>query len=323
MLLNYPGLSHYSSTTDPTLSHFADQIGLFHSYLRIMYGNGTTPVIDSLLGVKYILYNTGSSLESLPSEYTALWTDGNVTAYKNPYALPLAIMTHNPSKATLDSGNPFLSQNSILSDLTGEDIKTFRTLDAKITSDSDGFIYAEIPISAGSKVYMLSYGGYYYLNDMPGQDNHLFQGCVLLPISPVDTTYKLKMWSSTGVVPQFAAFSMNELARSYEALAKYGYAVQSDTASHLSINVTADAQHTQLMLTIPYNKGWSAWVDGKKHDTTSRYGALLSVDLTPGIHHIELRYVPSGLILGAIISIISLFMLTLWLILFRRNSVHR
>ncbi|HNW87690.1 MAG TPA: YfhO family protein [Candidatus Limiplasma sp.] len=323
MSLDYPGLSHYSSATNPTVARFADQIGLYHSYLRVLYGNGTTPVLDSLLGVKYILYNTEASLESLPSDYTALWTDGMITAYQNPYALPLAMMTPRQSKATLDSGNPFLSQNSILSDLTGEDIQAFIPLDAKITSDGDGFVYAEIPIAAGAKVYMLSYGSYYYLNELPGQDEHLFQGCVLLPISKVDTTYHLKMWSSTGIAPQFATFSMDALASSYKQLAKYGYEVQSDTASHLSINVTADDQHTQLMLTIPYHQGWTAWVDGKKQSTLSKYGALLSVELTPGNHHVELRFMPSGLLAGAIISGVSLFLLALRLILLRRKALRR
>ena len=130
------------------------------------------------------------------------------------------------------------------------------------------------------------------------------------------------MWSDTGIAPQFATFSINEMRRGYELIAKYGYVVHSDTASHLSMDVTADEQHTQLMLTVPYNTGWSAWVDGQKHDVTSRYGALLSLDVTPGLHHIEFRYLPSGFVLGAIVSGISLLILLGWLFVLRRISAH-
>ncbi len=320
--LDYPGLSHYSSAVNTAVSRFADQIGLYHSYLRILYGSGTTPVLDSLLGVKYILFDPDASLEGLPAEYTALWTNGKITAYQNPYALPLAMLVPGMSDAALDSGNPFLTQNAILSDLTGADIRAFVPLEATVTKDDGGFVYAEFPVAAGERIYLSSSGGYYYLNDLPGQDNARFQGCVLLPVSPVDTTYRLKMWSGTGAEPLFAVFHIEELARGYRQLAARAYEVKSDTASHLSLDVTADGQYTQLLLTVPYDRGWSVWVDGRKRETASRYEALLAVNLEPGAHHVEFRYVPAGLVPGAVVSLASLILCILWMLSYRGGGLR-
>ncbi len=319
MTLNYPGLSHYSSATDTSVMQFADQIGLYHSYLRVIYGSGTTPVLDSLLGVRYLLFDPKMAIEKLPTEYTPLWTEDSITVYRNPFALPLALMAPVTDGVTLDADQPFQSQNAILSDLTGQAIQAFSPVEAKFTDDEDGFIYADIPVKKGERVYMLSSGSYYYLNDLPGQDQQRFQGCVLLPISQSDTVYHLKMWSGTGIKPQFATFSMDELKRAYQQLATRGVAVTSDTASHLTLNVTADDVNRQLLLTVPYNKGWSVWVDGVKQTTTSRYKALLAVDVSPGSHRIALKYLPVGLIPGAMISAASMIFIAVWLIVRRRK----
>lgn len=320
MTLNYPGLSHFSSATDTTVTQFADQIGLYHSYLRVIYGSGTTPVLDSLLGVKYILFNPKKAVEKLPAEYIPLWTDSDITVYQNPFALPLALTVPAPSSVLLDEDQPFLSQNAILSDLTGLEIQAFTPLEARFTTDDDGFIYADIPINAGDNVYMLSYGGYYYLNDLPGEDLQRFQGIILLPVSENDTVYRLKMWSSTGTKPQFAKFSMDELKRAFLQLNKHGVAVVSNTASHLTISVMVDKTDRQLLLTVPYDQGWSVWVDDVKQETVSRYGALLALDLSPGNHRVEMKYLPVGLIPGIAISIVSSLLVVIWLTLRHRKS---
>ncbi|NLI20026.1 MAG: YfhO family protein [Clostridiales bacterium] len=319
MTLNYPGLSHYSSATNKSVTQFADRIGLYHSYLRLIYGSGTTPVLDSLLGVKYILYNPKMAVEKLPTEYKPLWTDGDVTVYRNPFALPLALTVPAPGSVMLDEDQPFLSQNAILSDLTGLEIQAFSPVDARITADDDGFIYADIPIHAGENVYMLSCGAYYYLNDLPGENLQRFQGCILLPISENDTVYHLKMWSSTGIKPQFAKFSMDELKRAFLQLDKHGAAVVSNTASHLTISVLVDEADRQLLLTVPYDQGWSVWVDDVKQEAVSRYGALLAIDVSPGIHRVELKYLPVGLIPGIAISIVSFLLVVIWLMVRRRK----
>lgn len=60
-----------------------------------------------------------------------------------------------------------------------------------------------------------------------------------------------------------------------------------------------------LCLSIPYDKGWSAYVDGKKVDLLQANTAFMAVELEAGNHQIELRYWTPGLTSGIILTIMG------------------
>ena len=70
-----------------------------------------------------------------------------------------------------------------------------------------------------------------------------------------------------------------------------------------------------MMTSIPYDPGWKIFVDGVETDITEVKDTFLGVELTPGTHTIELRFLPQGLVLGGLITALSLVMLlAIWLI---------
>lgn len=70
-----------------------------------------------------------------------------------------------------------------------------------------------------------------------------------------------------------------------------------------------------MMTSIPYDPGWKIFVDGVETDITEVKDTFLGVELTPGTHTIELRFMPQGLVLGGLITVLSLLMLlAIWLI---------
>ena len=69
-----------------------------------------------------------------------------------------------------------------------------------------------------------------------------------------------------------------------------------------------------MVFSVLYDRGWSAWVDGKKADLQKVNAMYLGLVLEPGTHTIELRYETPGLRAGAWISLASvLLFLTLWI----------
>ncbi|MDM5157042.1 YfhO family protein [Bacillus sp. DX1.1] len=60
-----------------------------------------------------------------------------------------------------------------------------------------------------------------------------------------------------------------------------------------------------LFLSIPYDKGWKATVDGKDAKLLKLNDAFLGLELSKGTHTIELKYTSPGFIVGSIISVIS------------------
>jgi hypothetical protein len=74
----------------------------------------------------------------------------------------------------------------------------------------------------------------------------------------------------------------------------------SDTRLRGRINVK---RRGILYLSIPYERGWSVYVDGKKTSTVKVFDAMLGAELAPGEHEVELRYFPDGLGKGIVISV--------------------
>lgn len=61
-----------------------------------------------------------------------------------------------------------------------------------------------------------------------------------------------------------------------------------------------------LFTSIPYEKGWKVYVDNKKQNYNKCLDTFICLDLEKGHHKIKFTYTPPYLLLGSIISIISL-----------------
>jgi uncharacterized membrane protein YfhO len=79
-----------------------------------------------------------------------------------------------------------------------------------------------------------------------------------------------------------------------------------------SLSGTIDVNNAgYLVLSIPYDPGWTLYVDGIKTDYDLFENAFISVYLNNGSHSVELKYFPDGLITGAAISIIAIALFTI------------
>ena len=63
-----------------------------------------------------------------------------------------------------------------------------------------------------------------------------------------------------------------------------------------------------LLFTIPYDGGFTVWVDGEKVQTGSVFKAFLGVNISAGEHEVEIRYTPPGFKEGLIISFIGVLL---------------
>ena len=77
-----------------------------------------------------------------------------------------------------------------------------------------------------------------------------------------------------------------------------------------SITGTINAKQDGLFYTsIPYEKGWTATVDGEETEITPVGNSLLAFPLSAGEHQITLTYYPNGFWPGLAVSVICLFIL--------------
>lgn len=82
--------------------------------------------------------------------------------------------------------------------------------------------------------------------------------------------------------------------------------------AHATDTVTGNvslSKDSLVLLSIPYTKGWTAYVDGVKTDLVQADVMYMAVPVSAGDHTIELRYHTSGLMAGCIVSLVSLLVL--------------
>lgn len=75
--------------------------------------------------------------------------------------------------------------------------------------------------------------------------------------------------------------------------------------SHLRGTFTAEAGQ-KLMFTIPFDEGWTCWIDGKEAEIKQVLGVFMAVDAPEGAHSYEMKFFPKGMKTGIGLSAAAL-----------------
>jgi len=82
---------------------------------------------------------------------------------------------------------------------------------------------------------------------------------------------------------------------------------------HDTIKGTVNAPEAQpLLVSVPYDKGWQAFDNGKQVKINKVVGNLMAINLKQGHHDISFKYVVPGLKIGWIVSILSFILFVIF-----------
>lgn len=93
-----------------------------------------------------------------------------------------------------------------------------------------------------------------------------------------------------------------------EILAKNGLVTTKSSDTRIQGTVNADKDGL-FFTSIPYEKGWKAYVDGKEVEVTPIANAMVAFPITEGQHEITLKFIPNGFIIGVTAFAIGFIML--------------
>ena len=94
--------------------------------------------------------------------------------------------------------------------------------------------------------------------------------------------------------------------------------------SRIIADYTTNGRRETLLIPIPYHKGYTAQVNGKKAILYTALSGFMCVELGAGENHVEIRYETPGLWYGLIISAAGILLLVLaavWRKLLRRKHM--
>ena len=84
-----------------------------------------------------------------------------------------------------------------------------------------------------------------------------------------------------------------------EKLSVSQFEIEEYTEDHFVGTINVEQGHETILTTIPYDKGWNVYLDGKKVETYESLDALMAFDAEVGEHTLEMRYLPKEFVIGA------------------------
>lgn len=340
MMIDYSSLSNFSSTTNGLLIKYADKYGLMNS--RVFYlSDGTTYLTSLLMGQKYILipkdriypgediakpvmFSNGAALyefnSSIPNGYVIRCNDETKDKLFLSYLDAERIIDSEIDPPNGDK-NPIEAQNTLMHDLNmpgtlflqygSPEAGTISKADKKISVSfmDDCHLYAynpsktngelKISMSDGSATGEIETNKYKFIIDL----GYHPEGTTATFTSEDDEDSNIDMEFfklNASVVDAFAS-SLNE-SETLKNIERYD--------DHLTggIDMTSPGH---LVLTVPYEPGWTLTIDGQETHIDLFDGLWISAALSEGHHDIRIDFYPKGLNKGILISLVSVVLIAL------------
>ncbi len=340
-LYGYNGMSTFSSMAYEKYSQNQYSLGMFGNRINSYTYNTQTPVYNAMYGIKYLM-QTDTSLIPSTDFYTEYYRtkDKKTTVFKNDYNLPIAFMTSSNIKNWItEEGNPFDVQESFIDNAAGvSDVfksvnYTVTTCDgvecdeiaengtyffSKMDAESDyGKIDITIKTVNDSNVYIyitspeIENVNYYWNNDNDTTNQNINEPYIMdlgKHKKGEEITVSLDCGNIESADSYFEIYAYNidkdVFSSAYDLLKQGALNITdySDTKVEGTVNAGYDGF---LYSSIPYDEGWSVYIDGEKVKTFETGDCQLTAAVKAGKHTVKYKYTPKGMKYGLIISALA------------------
>lgn len=338
----YNGISVFSSMAYESYSQLQSSLGMQSNKVNSYTYNTQTPVYNMMFNIKYLI-QTDVSLAPSSNLYKKIYTtsDKKSNVYESKYNLPIAYCVNSKiDDWVTDEGNPFEIQSDFVKLATGY-LNVFKPVEYNSTDfdavsgddvTENGTYWLEKSDSSsnyGTETVSLSptIDGNLYLyvkssdlktitvnSEKVSDITQSMEDAYILDLGyhnkgdEVLVSLDASKMESESTSFDFYCYTADDtvVKNMYNSLA--GNSLNVESYSDTTIKGTVKAkENCYLYSSIPYDDGWSVYVDGKKAETFEIGGTLLAIELTPGQHKIEYKYFPVGFLYGIIISAVTVF----------------
>ena len=313
-LYGYRSATLFSSLTNIKVSHFYQSVYTEGGKNYYCY-NGANPLLSSMLSVKYMLSDNAEGENALR---TLLGASDGYYLYENNYCLPLGFMVQEDVIANWDNTRgEKINQINELGYALGATRHILNPIEAEMTMEEgittivipeDGIYFANHSGCSADNLTISVNGGAGTRYNKTGH-KYLFE------FGECKAGDEITVTNSKESTVSFSLYKMNleAVEDAYKTLSEQTMVTEvfTDTTIKGSIEVV---EAGRLVLSIPYEDGWTIFVDGEECESLDFKDAFLSVYLEEGAHTIELKYMTPGFKIGVIISgaSIGLCLLTMW-----------
>lgn len=319
LALGYNQLSSYSSANNPQAIALLNSLG--YSSVGEFSTRYAEPIlaVDALLGVKYAI------TEQAPVGYTTMpeLAGAAKSVYKNPFALSLGIAASNDiQNCTLKGENPFEKQNDLYSEILGHEVKLYTKIETTNTKDDENLKQWNVTVPPGFLGYLYinkdaTAGSYWPValtidqrtieNEAWRFDNNIRQ---IAGASDSASQHTVSIGVAEGYTnmpqdnqPVFYALNLGVFEQIIDKLKTNEFVPTVFEDGKIEGEYTAE-DDGNLLLSVPYDEGWTATINGAAAELTPAADKDLScLSVQKGANKIVMSYRTPGAFAGLAVSL--------------------
>ena len=344
-VLDYNGTVEYFSMVNGYVAEFFRELSIYPGYSSpyALLGLDGRSILESLLSVKYYTENAGEEIttgvvqneDMLPLGYTYdCYIDRKdflkLDLLDRSDAMMQAVILEEPLSSRYNESEGIVSHSKCipssieLFDIeAGENIKVNRNSIIRVSTEvpsEKGELYLYFKGCSTAEIDVLEL----YMNvdgkEIAFNDYNYNSNGVLVKVDAESGLKKdiLITFSDAG---ELQLDSINTYWYSKEDFANQISKLEENTLNQLNFppnRVQGEISLNEdkiLFLSIPFDKGWKAYVDGKEEMLYRANIAFMAIPLARGEHIIELRYTTPGILCGFIFSVIGIVIFLIWCII--------
>lgn len=326
MFFEFPALSNFTHLVSSDMTSTMEALGYSQIYTRVLDSVGTL-LSDALLNMKY----TFSKRELDESEYTYMHDIGEAHLYSNNMTLPVGLIVGQNFMDIdiVENNDVFKSNNQLYTALTGDDSALCTTevfdfdcgVDFSQTVHVEGtkHVYLHIDIENSVKnrgaVTVMINGKKANLRYLGGEVNYNYPNNFhneLIDLGVVtDTDIEIFIFSLKDIGDDIKVtvgyFDYTKLDSLCE-MNKDNHAEVTTGPKSLTATVENGKAGDYVFLPVTYDEGWSCKVNGEEKEIGIAMSSFMAIELQDGENVIEMTYLPYGMKLGAIITVITILL---------------
>ncbi|MDE7425261.1 MAG: YfhO family protein [Lachnospiraceae bacterium] len=327
MLLGYNGLTHYSSTFNAAINALTPSLGIAQGYFWNS-GYGSNILLNSLLGVKYVISDKPVPQSYLPKQSTPYGS----ASYSNPLGLSIAYAAPVANlEPYVSDGDPFTNQNNFVNGITGQEMNYFLDCNPNMeqqtptqwtytfttVSDNPTYLYMRANGASWADVYVNeNWRGNYFSYETSG------------------TLYLGDFKAGETVTVTVAASGSDNISVYYSRIVQLDQVRAESTLTGLAANEMNITKHnhgsltgtihvpagSKIMTSIPYDEGWKIYVDGKQTSYEKYAGTFLTFTASEGDHTIVMKYTSPGFLLGVGIAAATIVLIIVYYMIKKKKE---
>lgn len=332
----YFGITSFSSMEYESVASLMNYLGLQSNEINSYHYKPNTPIFNVLFNLRYYLGYT----------YLYDYDEFDEGIYKSNYTGNLMYASENDlKKIETDSYYPFYLQNSLIEYLTNvsDVLKEIPMNDVNVIYQDDAHTVVKYDfINNYDNIYMYLDNGdvdyFVFENNLYHLTDDYDYGLDFISeeiyntidynekyiISEISNLEECSLYVAynyyDGDIYDVYEIDYERWNKAYEILKSNILNVDNFSDNYIYASYDFDDEKS-VFTSIPYDEGWSLYIDDVKADTYKLEGALLAFDVPSGKHTIKLKYTLPYINVGAVISLVSLLSLVIYLLFNHKKKI--